>query len=385
MIAAVRGPETPVGEGRLRLTLAMNSLIKDQASSHPIMNSLERKPTSTTIEVLTSIWQRVLQRSPISAEDNFFDLGGDSLSALELFNEIAHECGRELPPVMIYQAPTVAALAALLEQPTTPSFPPIVLLKAGAEHPPVFITHGLGGSVIDFYQVVRHTRTRHPIHGMQARGINGVDAPFDRIEDMAQYYLDAVREVQPRGPYLLIGYSLGGLVTLEMAQRLSEKGERIALLAMLDAYPHVRHLSPAQRVLLTVQRARRRALKVVRSPEHEDPSNGIRFSGRPSPVPGAPYQPPIGIALSPAMQHVYESAYVALKRYRPRFYDGKIRFVRAGITTHFPDDPAAVWAKFARKFEVETVPGDHLGIVTTHFEYLASVLSRFLGEASCEE
>ncbi len=349
------------------------------------MNSLERKPTSTTIEALTSIWQRVLQRSPISAEDNFFDLGGDSLSALAQFNEIAHVWGRELPPVMIYQAPTVAALATVLEQPKTPSFPPLVLLKAGAERPPVFITHGLGGSVIDFFQVVRHIRTPHPIHGMQARGINGVDAPFDRIEDMAQYYLDAIRELQPRGPYILIGYSLGGLVILEMAQRLSENGEKVGLLAMLDAYPHVRHLSPGQRVRLTVQRARRRALKVMQLPEHEALPNSIRSSERPLPVSGAPYQPPIGISLSPAMQHVYESAYVALKRYQPRFYDGKIRFVRAEISTHFPDDAASVWAKFASELEVETVPGDHLGIMTTHFESLASVLSRFLGEALGKE
>src|SRR5271169_1736415 len=101
------------------------------------MNTPERKPTSTTVEVLTSIWQRVLQRQPISVEDNFFDLGGDSLSALELFNEIARVCGRELPPVMIYQAPTVAALAAVLEQPTTAPFPPLVLLKSGSEKPPV--------------------------------------------------------------------------------------------------------------------------------------------------------------------------------------------------------------------------------------------------------
>jgi len=323
----------------------------------------------------------VLQRPSISIEDDFFDLGGDSLSALELFNEIAEVCGRDLPPVMIYQAPTIGELANILEQPTAPPFPPLVLLKPGAEEPPVFVTHGLGGSVIDFFQVVRHIRTPHPIHGLQARGINGVDAPFDRIEDMAQYYLDAIRELQPHGPYLLIGYSLGGLVTLEMARRLSENGERIGLLAMLDAYPHVGRLSPGQRMRLTLQRLRRRVSRQTPLAGRKSSSQGIRSAERRLPVSGAPYHPPPGMSLSPAMQHVHECAYAALKRYRPRFYDGRIRFVRAEISTDFPEDAAAVWAKFANKIEIETVPGDHLGIMTTHFATLASVLSGYLRDA----
>src|SRR5208283_362006 len=208
------------------------------------------------IEVLTEIWQRVLQQSFVDVEDNFFDLGGDSSLALKLFTEIAQVCGRELPPVVIYQAPTIAALAALLEQPTTPRFPPLVLLKAGTEEPPVFFAHGLGGSAMDFFQPVKHIQSGHPIYGMQARGIDGVDEPFERIEDMAQFHLDAIKELQPHGPYLLIGYSLGGLVTLEMAQRLSARGEKIALLAMLDAYPHISHLPLGQRLRIRARRAR---------------------------------------------------------------------------------------------------------------------------------
>src|SRR5271156_3255568 len=170
------------------------------------------------IEVLTPIWQRVLQLSPIQINDDFFDLGGDSSLALQLFTEIAQVCDRELPPVTIYQARTIAALAALLEQPTTPRFPTLVLLKPGANKPPVFLAHGLGGSVIDFFQPVRQIETDHPIYGMQARGIDGLEEPLERIEDMADFYLDAIKKVQPRGPYILVGYSLGGLVVLEMAQ-----------------------------------------------------------------------------------------------------------------------------------------------------------------------
>jgi len=336
-------------------------------------------------DVLSPIWRRVLQVRSISVEDNFFDLGGDSSLALELFNEIARACGRELPPVTIYHAPTIAALADLLEQPTTPRLPPLVLLKPGPQAPPVFITHGLGGSVMDFYQVVKHIQLPNAIHGMQTKGIDGVEEPFDRIEDMAQFYLDAIREVQPHGPYLLIGYSLGGLVTLEMAQRLSESGEKIALLAMLDSYPNIRYLPPGQRIRLLRRLVARHASTVVQLPMREALSYILRPSERRQHIPGdhsgrARYQ---SSGVSPAMQRVRDSAYLALSRYQPRFYRGAIKFVRAQVSTDFPDDPAAVWANLANQFEVETVPGDHLEIITTHFAQLACVLSRFVTEALC--
>jgi acetoacetyl-CoA synthetase len=338
-------------------------------------------PTSTMVEMLTPIWERVLQRSSIDIEDNFFDLGGDSSLALQLFNEVAIASGRELPPVTIYLAPTIAALAAVLEQPTDLSLPVLVLLKEGFVEPPLFITHGLGGSVIDFYQVVKHIQTPHPIQGMQARGIDGAEEPFDRIEDMAQFYLDAIRQVQPHGPYLLAGYSLGGLVTLEMAQRLTAAGEKVALLAMLDSYPDIRYLSFGQRVLLLTRLATRRATTTMKLPVSEALSLILRPSHRRSTAPSVSYKPPASVPLSPAMQRARECAYLALTRYRPKFYPGKINFVRAEVPTDFPADPAAVWSHLAAQFEVETVPGDHLGIMSTHFESLASALSRYVKAA----
>src|SRR5271155_692725 len=183
------------------------------------------------IEALTAIWQRLLQHSPIFPDDNFFDLGGDSSIAVELFNEIAKVCERELPPVTIYHAPTIGALAALLEQSLSPRLPSLVQLRPGTSDTPVFIAHGLGGSAMEFFQLVKHIDSPHPIYGMQARGTDGLDEPLDRIEDMAQFHLDAIRELQPNGPYFLVGYSLGGLVTLEMARLLSETQESVALLA----------------------------------------------------------------------------------------------------------------------------------------------------------
>jgi acetoacetyl-CoA synthetase len=349
--------------------------------------SVMHKLSSRTTEVLTPIWERVLQRPAIRVEDNFFDLGGDSLLAVQLFSEIERTCGRELAPVTIYCAPTIAALAAVLDEPAPPRFPPLLQLKDGQQGSPIFLAHGLGGTAMDFFQLVKHIQTHRPIYGMQAKGTDGVDEPFDRIEDLAQFHLDAIKKLQPHGPYYLIGYSLGGLVTLEMAQRLTKSGEKVALLAMLESYPHPRFLSLTERVRLGARLATERASTVGRLPIRDALSYIVRPSERRLYVSrdgngNAPSQIPAGASHTPAMQRARERAYRSLTRYRPRFYGGAIKFVRAETLTDFPADPVAVWSSLAAKLQVETVPGDHLGILGTYFENLASAISRYLSEVS---
>jgi acetoacetyl-CoA synthetase len=311
-----------------------------------------------TIDVLVPIWQRVLQRSSIGVEDNFFDLGGDASAARKLFAEIAYSCGQEMPPVMIYAAPTIKALAAVFEDPATRRFPALALLRGGVKAPPIFIAHGVGDTVMDLAQLARLIPVAQPIYGMQARGIDGLDAPFDRIEDLAQFFLEAIRQIQQHGPYILVGYSLGGLVALEIAQRFAALGEDVALLAMLDAYPHRRYLSLGQRVRLMIRAIRHRA-SILLKLQKSTPS----------------------MLLSPALKSVCDSSYLALERYRPKLYDGTIKFMKPELFSGFPDDPLVVWGPLARRVEVETVPGDHQDMVTTHSADVAAVLSRWVEAA----
>lgn len=319
--------------------------------------------TPSATEVLVPIWQRVLQRSSIRVDDNFFDLGGDAASAAKLFAEIAQAYGRDLPPVLIVSAPTIEALAALLEQPDPPRVPALLQLQPGTGSQPIFIAHGLGDTVLGLYQLAKRIASPHPIYGMQARGIDGVDEPCESIEERAQHHLDAIRQLQPHGPYFLIGYSLGGLVTLEMAQRLSASGEKIALLALLDSYPDRNHLSLLQRMLLLMRLTGRRAGRVVQGTDTS-------------------HQEELGTPTQRVMQRMRDSDYRALRRYQPRFYRGRIRFVKAGIPTYFPDDPVPVWTHLAEQFEVETVPGNHLAMLTTQVEELSTLLSRYLRESA---
>jgi len=212
-----------------------------------------------------------------------------------------------------------------------------------------------------------------------------MEEPQDRIEDMAQLYLDELNKLQPKGPYILIGYSFGGLVTLEMAQRLSRAGENIGLLVLVDTYPDPHFLSNGQRLWLSARRIKRHISEVkkmrprraisyfIRGLEHR---LGITLL----PIRGNPSSERAALSLERTLLHVKERAYVALRHYRPQFYQGKIKFVGAEISPYFPNNPTSVWSKLADEFEAEIVPGGHLEIVTMCFEGLADVITRYVEE-----
>lgn len=316
-------------------------------------------------QILTQIWERLLQVPSIGPDDNFFDLGGDSALAVQMFSEIAETFGQQYPPVLIYHVPTVASLATLLEKRSTPELTPLILLKEGSQAPPVFVASGLGGGPAEFFQLAKHIRAANPMYGLQPKGIEGFDRPCERIEDMAEFYLSAVRKLQPLGPYIFVGYSLGGLVTLEMARRMNSDGEKVALLVLLDSYPDIKTLSPAQFLRLLSQRMKRRFTTFGLPPRAD-----IRLGGLPS-------QDAIS-TFAPAFERVRDAAYRAIRRYKPSFYSGTVKFIRAAEVTDFPEDPVSVWSHLVQRLEVETVPGDHLGMLTTHYEKLASVLDGYL-------
>jgi thioesterase domain-containing protein len=324
----------------------------------------QRSPGGIT-DTLMQIWERVLQRTAIASEDDFFELGGDAWRAVELFHEIEAKLHRTFPPLVIYQAPTIASLARLLEMPNEPQIPQCVLLKNGDFRTPIFLAHGLGGNLFEFFDFAKYVQSSHAIYGLQARGTDGLEEPCSSIEEMAEFHIHAITVLQPHGPYVLVGYSLGGLVALEMARRLTATGENIDLLVMIDSYPPLQYAPLAERLGVYA----RRAARLLQSP---GATGHATDSGS------------LGIAFTPAMQRVQECAAKALRSYRPRHYHGRIRFVRAGTPLHFPDDPAKVWSKFTDQFEVETVPGNHHELLTTHCESLAGVISRYLHELSVE-
>jgi thioesterase domain-containing protein len=332
--------------------------------------------TSTVPELLTPIWERVLQRKPIGIEKNFFDLGGNPALANRLFAEIERECGRELSPLTIYQAPTISALAAILKEPGLPRIPAIVNMRTGREAPPIFVIPGLSCNLAEVFPLVKSIETDHPIFGMHPRGVDGLEEPFESVEELAQFYLEAVELLQPHGPYIFIGYSFGGLVASEMARRLSAKGETVALLVMVESHPHWSYMPFGQKVAISKRRGKKFMTKILRRA-------GLRKKVSDDAGTAGPDEPEMGEKFSRVMRHAYDSANLTLRRYRPRRYEGRIHFIKAKRTEgKFADDPIAVWAPLADDLVLDTVPGNHLGIVGTHSKTLAAVISRYLRETS---
>jgi thioesterase domain-containing protein/acyl carrier protein len=196
------------------------------------------KPLTTTEKSLAQIWCRALGLDWVKPGDDFFDCGGDSLAAAEILAEVKRAFGKELPAAALLRARTVRQLAAVIDRTDDPPVKsPLVPLQPGGAHPPFFCVHGVGGCVYDFLALAQAFEPDLPFYGLQATGFGPEGKPFTSVEKMAVSYLRAVRAVQPAGPYYLGGFSFGGSVALEMAQKLREHGETVALLAILDHTP----------------------------------------------------------------------------------------------------------------------------------------------------
>jgi amino acid adenylation domain-containing protein len=186
---------------------------------------------------LTQIWQEILGVSSIGVTDNFFDLGGHSLLAVRLMAQLRQRFGQDLPLAILFQGATIEHLAGVLRrEKEAPPYSALVNIWAGGSLRPFFCVHPVGGGVLCYASLARHLGSERPFYGLQARGLNGEETPFSRFEEMAAHYLTALRAVQPHGPYLLGGWSLGGVIAFEMAQQLYRQGDRVALLALIDSW-----------------------------------------------------------------------------------------------------------------------------------------------------
>jgi acyl-CoA synthetase (AMP-forming)/AMP-acid ligase II/thioesterase domain-containing protein/acyl carrier protein len=195
--------------------------------------------TPTGLEArLQDIWALVLGLDRIGLNDNFFLLGGDSLRAVELFLEIEKLLQRRLPVASVFEAGTVAEMAALIEKDDAPGC--MVAIHMGGAQPPFFCVHGNGGEVIGFFNLARHLAEDQPFYGIQSVGWDGTNVPFTNSDDMAAYYVSEMRKIQPHGPYYLGGYSFGGRISVYMANILRAAGEEVALLALFDPHSMVR-------------------------------------------------------------------------------------------------------------------------------------------------
>jgi len=155
--------------------------------------------------------------------------------AVRLFRQIEKNFGKDLSMATLFEAPTVEQLASFLRaEGGAAPWSSLVPIQASGDKPPFFAVHGGYGGVVMYYNLVRHLTSKQPVYGLQPQGLDEKQAPHSRVEDMASDYIREIRTVQPKGPYFLGGFSLGGKVAFEMAQQLHLSGQQVAMLALFD-------------------------------------------------------------------------------------------------------------------------------------------------------
>eukprot|EP01037_Dinobryon_pediforme_P012436 gene12436-12523_t len=168
------------------------------------------------------IWTEALGVKQIGVYDNFFELGG-----------------KRLPLASLFEKPTVEKLAQLLNFEGKPiTWDSLVPIKTHGDRIPLYIVHGAGLNVLLFNAVAMGLSADQPVYGLQAKGLNGTDEPFNCIEDMAAYYIEAIMRQNPDGPYALSGFSFGGIIAYEMARQFEAMGKEVKLLAVFDTYAY---------------------------------------------------------------------------------------------------------------------------------------------------
>ena len=310
---------------------------------------------------LVQIWEEILNVHPVGINDRFFELGGHSLLAVQLMSRVRQLVGVSLPLTTLFRHNTVEQLALALRQETAPATSTtLVGIRTGGSKRPFFCFHPLGGNVLCYTHLARHLGSEQPVYGLQSVGLEDDQTPLTQIAAMAAHYVEAIRTVQPEGPYMLGGWSAGGVIAVEVAQRLRAQGQTVALLALLDSYAPVSPerpppddvqmladlaqqfelelddaaligLEPDQRLAYVLEQAERLNLALLGN----------------------------DLARIQRLFDVYKANASALHSYVPRPYHGHMMLFRAGDGPGRPD-PTLGWNELAVDgVELHVVPGGH--------------------------
>jgi amino acid adenylation domain-containing protein len=209
------------------------SALPEPDLSRPVLKEKFQMPRTPVEIQLARIWAQILCIFPIGINDNFFELGGNSLLAIQLTIVIEEVFKRRLLPAVLFQAPTIVELAAVLQTESVADVSPsLIPLNTDGSKPPFFWVHGDSSNIL----LPRYLGADQPLYGLEHQSQDGQPALFTKVETIASHYLKQIKSVQPKGPYFLGGYSFGGTVAFEIAQQLQRSGEQIRLLFILDSH-----------------------------------------------------------------------------------------------------------------------------------------------------
>jgi thioesterase domain-containing protein/aryl carrier-like protein len=362
------------------------------------------EPRTVTEQLLCEIWQRVLGVARVGVEDNFFDLGGDSILSIQVAAE-AREHGIQLGVQQLFHAPTVAALAELVADHRSATITvdqsPVVPLSTTGSRPPFFCVHPVGGGIGQYHDLSLHLGPEQPFYAIRAQGFS--DAPTteearDSIEQMAARYVDAIRAVCPQPPYCLGGWSYGGVVAYEMARQLERAGVPVGLVVLLDSRIGTGVVEEGDDGTFLYRAAEELAVRAGQPMPvtyddllRVDPVHRREYLAEKL-RPLTKMSVEAGLAMADRLMQWVRLRERMWKQYRPGPYSGHVLLFRSSDpgdgmqATADSSAPARGWDIAAQAaVDVEWVPGDHLTIVAEpHVRVLAARLAYWIDRATSE-
>jgi thioesterase domain-containing protein/acyl carrier protein len=365
----------------------------------PKLSNPYTPPTTDLEKSIVSVWEKCLGVQHVGLEDNFFELGGDSLLAVHLVAQLRKQFHAEISTHTLLQHLTVRGLVSYLFTrmvvgPTVKqsTHDPLVRIREGSGPRPLFLVHAGGGHTYMYYALARAFRLNVPVYGLQAQGVDGDLEPLSDLGEMAQQYVTAIRSVQPTGPYFLAGACVGGVIALEMAQRLRAQGEQVAMVALIDSYVSQAGASPEPdeavmlALMINLGDDPSGLYEALRDRTH---SERIAYILERKNI--QRYLPELSAEHLQRLLNVFRAIVRALWSYTPRPYPERLTMLRAQSDEYLqyltPTAVERTWDYLASGgMDIHSVPGNHFSLLLPpHVEVLAEKLAQSMVAAGQAE
>ncbi|MCH5597898.1 amino acid adenylation domain-containing protein [Niabella ginsengisoli] len=344
--------------------------------------SRQAETLNTTELKIKKIWEEELGISGLYADDNFFELGGHSMIAVKVMKRISKEMNTKLPIATLFQHPTIAAIANLINTNSKVEQKILVEIKKSGSKPPIYLIHGGALNILLYKQLEPFLSDDQPLYGIQALGLDGDLTHLDSIESISKRYLHEILEHNPVGPYIIIGYSYGGIVAYEMVKQLKAMGKEIKMLGILDTNVGGRQLieTKSARVYQTMMRQLKKSVfiggNLIKYPKEVIAYQWVFIKNKLF----KNYEKKEDEKIYDYDDKVIEAYNKAYYSYDMKPLDVRVHLFKVQDRIYFLDDPVYLgWKRYTNKVVTLDVTGDHKTfLLPPHNKELVGVIERVL-------